>query len=386
MKSHRGHTELEQRSAEECRAVADAHAQTLKDFWKRFAVSGLFVIAVVIVIFASLAWFASNSGVSGTTSTISAKAARFGIEGYSGSETADVGYYERSSTSGTEKPTNLQSNDSMKVSATFNLNNYDGGSLRPGSSGELQITVTPVAKNLGDVKISLERIVEMRSDAKAAAEAANNSGNDTSTTSSTSIYAGKTIPTENELEALFRGHIVFFRSFTGGYYSDPVLDDSLTIQASQFAGDGSTETTNPVTVTLYWVWPSQFSSFVLTGQINYNPNLFASATAAGYSDLLAAINNSKSAAVESGSNTANATTESNTSETAADTATGSAQYYRAEDWSTTKVSELPNVVSDMTAANLQTCAAYYNYADEALGSCAAFLQVRFTAEEASQTS
>ncbi len=383
MKSHGGHTELEQRSAEECRAVADAHTQTLKDFWKRFAVSGLFVIAVVIIIFASLAWFASNSGVNGTTSTISAKAARFGIEGYSGSESADVGYYERSSTSSTEKPTSLQVNDSMKVSATFNLNNYDGGSLRPGSSGELQITVTPVAKNLGDVKISMERIVEMRSDAKAAAEAANNSGNDTSTTSSTSIYAGKTIPTENELEALFRGHIVFFRSFTGGYYSDPVLGDSLTINASDFCpkdSDGkatSSETTQPVTVTLYWAWPSQFSSFVLTGQINYNPNLFAKPDSTtdqtaedytGYSSLLAAINDSNSKAAN----------------------TSIAQYYRAENWSsnwtTDGSSSIPNVSSGMSASDLQTCAAYYNYADEALGSCAAFLQVRFTAEEVSQTS
>ncbi len=369
MKSHVGHTDLEQRSAEECRAVADAHAQTLKDFWKRFAVSGLFVIAVVIIIFASLAWFASNNGVDASTATISAKAARFSIDGYSGDKTAGVGYYEKSDS--TEKPTSLQSNDSMKVSATFNLNNYDSGSLRPGSSGELQITVTPVAKNLDNIKISLERIVEMRSSETLEAYRSDR----------------KSIPSQDDLEALFRGHIVFFRSFTNGYYSDPILDDSLTIQASRFAGDGSKETTNPVAITLYWVWPSQFSSFVLTGQINYNPNLFATTEATGYNDLLNAINSSRSSAAipENEANVAEAA-NANSGTTSTESATG-AQYYRAEDWSACGASsKVPKVESGMSASDLQTCAAYYNYADEALGSCAAYLQVRFTAEEVSQTS
>ncbi len=362
------HIKLENRTAEEYRQVADAHAQELKGFWKRFAVSGLFVIAVVVIILASLAWFASNRSVDASTSAISAKAGRFSIEGVANGENAQVGYYERSSTDSSAKPKDLQTNDSMKVSTTFNLNNYDGGSLRPGSSGELQITVTPVAKNVGDINITLERIVEMRSsvtDTGSTSEADSSTDADAASTSGTTDD-GKVIPTQTQLEDLFRGHIVFFRAKDSGYYSNPVLDDKLTIQSSEFCkkdengSPESTETTEPVTITLHWVWPSQFSSFVLTGQINYNPNLFESTTSTGYRGLLSAINDSRNAA----SGTA-------------------AQYYLDEDWGTSGVSALPAVESGMAAANLQTCSASYNYADEALGTCAAFLQVRFTAEEAS---
>ena len=350
MKLQPKHTDIESKTADEYRQVADAHAQELKGFWKRFAVSGLFVIAVVVIIFASLAWFASNRSVDASTSAISAKAGRFSIEGVADGENAQVGYYERSDTDSSAKPTDLQTNDSMKVSTIFNLNNYTGGSLRPGSSGELQITVTPVAKDVGDVTITLERIVEMRLGYK------DKSGSDVD---------GKTIPSQADLEDLFRGHVVFFKAKSNGYYSDPILNDMLTVDASDFrAKDAddkeiSTDTTEPVTITLYWVWPSQFSSFVLTGQINYNPNLFETTYADGYSDLLSSINNSRNAP----SGTA-------------------AQYYLDADWGTSDVSSLPAVESGMAAASLQTCSASYNYADEALGTCAAFLQVRFTAVEA----
>ena len=358
------HTKFQERTADEYRQVADAHAQELKGFWKRFAVSGLFVIAVVVIIFASLAWFASNRAVDASTSAISAKAGRFSIEGVADGENAQVGYYERSDTDSSAKPTDLQTNDSMKVSTIFNLNNYTGGSLRPGSSGELQITVTPVAKDVGDVTITLERIVEMRTDYK------DKSGSDVD---------GKTIPSQADLEDLFRGHVVFFKAKSNGYYSDPILDDVLTVTADQFCEDESSETTKPVTITLYWVWPSQFSSFVLTGQINYNPNLFETADAVGYSDLLSSINNSRTGTSSSAT--------SSSSETGADDSASSssgrkALYYRADSWGVPSADAVPEVSNGMSAADLQACAAYYNYADEALGTCAAFLQVRFTAVEA----
>ena len=53
---HTNHEQLHasQNAAEGYRAVADEHAQTLKDFWKRFMVSGLFVVAALVIIFACL--------------------------------------------------------------------------------------------------------------------------------------------------------------------------------------------------------------------------------------------------------------------------------------------------------------------------------------------
>ncbi len=316
------HIDDEPKSAEEYRRVADAHAQTLKDFWKRFAVSGLFVLALVIVLFASLAWFAANNGVGGTSTTLSAKAERYAIGGTSDQD-ARRGYYDDMSAA-----TGFDTSDSLNVSATYNLNNYTGGSLRPGSYGVLEVTVTPVAKDVRGITLSIERNIKARGDLTLTDEK------------------------YEQLQNLFRGHILFFRSKSDdGYYSDPVLDDKLTIDRSDFCAEGSTLTTEPVTIRLYWVWPSQFSSYVLTGKLNYNQNLFASTDAMGYAGLAAAIN------------------------------AHGGWFFCDENGNS--VDGVPNVNSNMSAADLQTCADYYNHGDEVLGVSAAYLQIRFVGEEAS---
>ena len=314
MKLQLGHNTGEVKSAEEYRRLADEHAQTLKDFWKRFAVSGLFVLALVIILFASLAWFAANNRVGGTSSAISAKAARYSI---SGPADGQAGKYD-------DKVASLESNDSLNVSATYNLNNFtSGGSLRPGSYGELQVTVTPVAGDVRDITLTIERNIALRTSA--------------------------TITNTDALANLFRGHILFFRGRDeNGYYSDPVLDDKLTIEASEFCAEGSNTTTVPVTITLYWVWPSQFSSYVLTGQINYSKNLFSGVDSTGYTMLIEDIN------------------------------TNSTRYFSVK----------PDVISinhDMSSADLETCAEAYNTADEVLGTNAEYLQIRFLGAEKEAT-
>ena len=314
MKLQLGHNTGEVKSAEEYRRLADEHAQTLKDFWKRFAVSGLFVLALVIILFASLAWFAANNRVGGTSSAISAKAARYSI---SGPAEGQAGKYDG-------KVASLESNDSLNVSATYNLNNFtSGGSLRPGSYGELQVTVTPVAGDVRDITLTIERNIALRTSA---------------TTTNTDALAN-----------LFRGHILFFRGRDeNGYYSDPVLDDKLIIEASEFCAEGSSTTTEPVTITLYWVWPSQFSSYVLTGQINYSKNLFSGVDSTGYTTLIEDIN------------------------------TNSTRYFSVK----------PDGISinhDMSSADLETCAEAYNTADEVLGTNAEYLQIRFLGAEKEAT-
>ena len=87
------HSELQQhKTAAEYRQAADEHVRTLKDFWKDFLVSGLFVLAAIVAIFACLAWFAANNRVSATGGTIGAKADRYTLtaagEGESGAHVA----------------------------------------------------------------------------------------------------------------------------------------------------------------------------------------------------------------------------------------------------------------------------------------------------------
>ncbi len=231
---HTNHEKLHasQNAAEGYRAVADEHAQTLKDFWKRSMVSGLFVVAALVIILACLAWFLNNSQVKATGVGVDTAGARFAIS----SEGTQQGVYDQEAGQG-----RLDVADSMNVSATSNLVNLsDGDTLGPGSSGQLTFTVTRYADDLERVQIKISR------------EFRNKQGVDVSDT----------------VKALASGHLLFFESRDDRYYESPILDDMLTI-------DFSGNTTNSVTKTLYWVWPEYIQNFVYIGNANYYNNLFA---------------------------------------------------------------------------------------------------------------
>ena len=238
---HTNHEKLHasQNAAEGYRAVADEHAQTLKDFWKRFMVSGLFVVAALVIILACLAWFLNNSQVKATGVGVDTAGARFAIS----SDGAQKGVYDQEA--GND---GLNVTDSMNVSATSNLVNLSSGdTLGPGSYGQLTFTVTPYADDLGSVQIDISREVRDKQRAD--------------------------VP--DTVKALASGHLLFFKSRDdNGYYESPILDDQLTIAKSEFQ-DASGNTTNSVTRTLYWVWPEYIQNFVYTGNANYYKNLFA---------------------------------------------------------------------------------------------------------------
>lgn len=239
---HTNHEKLHasQNAAEGYRAVADEHAQTLKDFWKRFLVSGLFVVAALVIILACLAWFLNNSQVNATGVGVDTAGARFAIS----SEGTQQGVYDREAGEG---EAGLVVTDSMNVSATSNLVNLNtGDTLGPGSHGQLTFTVTPYANDLGDVRIDISR--EFKGTQGAAVSDA--------------------------VKALASGHLLFFDSRDdNGYYESPILDEQLTIPANVFRD--TSNAIRPVTKTLYWVWPEYIQNFVYTGNANYYNNLFA---------------------------------------------------------------------------------------------------------------
>lgn len=274
------HSEPQQhKTAAEYRQAADEHVRTLKDFWKDFLVSGLFVLAAIVAIFACLAWFAANNRVGATGSTIGAKADRYTLtaagEGESGAHT---GYYERTNNgavigtgekdaSGKVDP-KLDISDAMTVTLTSNLNNETAGSLYPGARGKITFTVTPCTDNLGDITINLSRVLKVKGNIYK--EADGNLSDDAST-----------------LLSLVKGHLLFFTSCENGYYSGRVVDSKIEIDKSEFCIDGNVAnpTNQSHTITLYWVWPEYFQNFVLTGNTNYYKNLFAAEDTGGYADL-----------------------------------------------------------------------------------------------------
>ena len=328
------HSELQQhKTAAEYRQAADEHVRTLKDFWKDFLVSGLFVLAAIVAIFACLAWFAANNRVSATGSTIGAKAERYTLiaEG-EGESDAHVGYYERSERTDTEKQTiaDLDTADAMTVTLTSNLNNETAGSLYPGARGQITFTVKPLTDNLGDITINLSRVLKAKDSIYK--EADGNLSDDAST-----------------LLSLVKGHLLFFTSCKNGYYSGRVENSQIKIPKSDFCEDG--KTTNPtnqsVPVTLYWVWPEYFQNFVLTGNTNYYKNLFE-AENEGYGALKADVNKNK------------------------------ATYFY--DPSNGTVASDPHDNVD-PYDNVDAYSALYNNADEKIGNEVISIQLRITAQE-----
>lgn len=325
------HSEPQQhKTAAEYRQAADEHVRTLKDFWKDFLVSGLFVLAAIVAIFACLAWFAANNRVSATGSTIGAKADRYTLtaEG-EGESDAHVGYYERSERTDTEKQTiaGLDTADAMTVTLGSNLNNETAGSLYPGARGKITFTVTPRTDNLGDITINLSRVLRVKAKENIYKEADGNLSNDAST-----------------LLSLVKGHLLFFTGCENGYYSGRVANGKITIPKSKFCMDEKTTnpTNRPVPVTLYWVWPEYFQNFVLTGNTNYYKNLFASAKDAGYAELKADVNENK------------------------------ATYFYG----------LSSAVADTDPyTDMDAYSALYNNADEKIGNEVISIQLRITAQE-----
>lgn len=334
------HSEPQQhKTAAEYRQAADEHVRTLKDFWKDFLVSGLFVLAAIVAIFACLAWFAANNRVGATGSTIGAKADRYTLtaagEGESG---AHVGYYERSERTREEKDAidGLDTTDAMTVTLGSNLNNETAGSLYPGARGKIAFTVKPLVSDLDGVTINLSRLLKVTNIVGVVGD------------------GGTLAPEAEALLGLIKGHVLFFTSCENGYYSGRVTNSQITIPKSSFCegGNEAKPTNQSVPVTLYWVWPEYFQNFVLTGNTNYYKNLFAAAGDAksDYGALQADMNEHK------------------------------ANYFYGAANGTSAVNA-PVVSSSMSFSDTAICSALYNNADEQIGNKVEYIQLRISAQE-----
>lgn len=325
------HSELQQhKTAAEYRQAADEHVRTLKDFWKDFLVSGLFVLTAIVAIFACLAWFAANNRVSATGSTIAAKAARYSLTATGeGEPDAHTGYYERTDAE-KQNITRLDTTDAMTVTLESNLNNESAGSLYPGARGKITFTVKPLVDDLNGVTINLSRVLKV--------------------TGNVVVEDGKTLTSDAQtLLGLAKGHLLFFTSCQNGYYSGRVVDSKIRIDKSEFCKKGSSETTESKEVSLYWVWPEYFQNFVLTGNTNYYKNLFA-AVDDNYVTLQADMNDNKT------------------------------NYFfgTAGD---KEAANAPAVSASMTSGNTAICSALYNNADEQIGDKVKYIQLRISAQE-----
>lgn len=327
------YSELQQhKTAAEYRQAADEHVRTLKDFWKDFLVSGLFVLAAIVAIFACLAWFAANNRVGAMGSTIAAKAGRYNLTAAGeGKPGAHTGYYERTDAE-KQNIAGLDTTDAMTVTLGSNLNNESAGSLYPGARGEIMFTVKPLVDDLNGVTINLSRVLKV---ARVGV-----------------VEDGKTLsPDAQTILGLVKGHLLFFTNCKNGYYSGRVVNGQIKIPKSEFCekGDVTKPTNKSVTINLYWVWPEYFQNFVLTGNTNYYKNLFAAETT-DYSTLQADMNAHK------------------------------ANYFYGT-VSSVGAANAPAVSSNMSFGDTAICSALYNNADEQIGNKVKYIQLRMSAQE-----
>lgn len=328
MKGQGQHTnqETELKSAEDYRATADEHAQTLKDFWKRFMVSGLFVVAAIVIILACLAWFLNNSQVNAGGLNVSAAGAKLALVADSGSSSQPAGYYERTDTE--KDKLRFDTSNAMTVTLNSNLNNETAGTLYPGARGQIKFKVQPLTNDLNGATISISRVLQ------------NKNGD----LIKEGDYDQQNLP---ELLKLAKGHLLLFTSCSdAGFYSNWVTD-SIVIPKSEFCEEGSDETTKSVDVTLSWVWPEYIQDLVYTGNGNYRKNLFASANA-DYAAMQEYVNSNKSYFYYDGGK---------------------------------DVSGVPKLESGMRSTPLAQCADYYNKADDYLGNNVAYFQLQLSADE-----
>ena len=304
-------------SASDYQAIAQEHKEALETNKRIFLRSGVFVIlTALVIIIAVLGWFVMNNRTEAVTSLISSISSRYYLT--SGKEGDDVGVWDK------KDNLDFDLSDSMKVDNVNNLNNVNEASkLSPGSFGALKFTIVPNAKDLGNIKVSVEINLKYRT---------NNLNPED----------------ETRIKEVVSGHLLFFTERDDSYYegwtwNKEAKEYSFTVPKKDFL-DANNETTVSKECTLYWIWPQQFHNYVYAGGGSYYRNLFASESSAGYSDLIKDMNNHKNRYFE-GSFT------------------------------------VGTIGSDMNGADYDSCTDAFNEADQLIGEKVEFIQIRINTVE-----
>lgn len=314
-----GRKDKREYSSADYQAIAREHREALETNKRIFLRSGLFVIlTALVIILAALGWFVMNNRTEAVSSLISAMSSRYALT----TPGDEVGIWERGNTSLV-----FDTSDKMNISDDSNFKNTgETSKLSPGSFGELEFVVDPIATDLGNIEITIDMNLQFRSD------------------------NGVTVTDEEKswLAEYVKGHILFFTNKDGRYYSGWIGPESgsykLTIPASEFMENG--KTTNNVSRRLYWIWPQQFHNYVYAGGGSYYRNLFASEGSSGYSNLIADMNAHKE------------------------------KYFYFED--SLKVG---TIGSDMNGADYDSCTDAFNEADQLIGEKVEFIQIRINTVE-----
>lgn len=315
-----GRNKTKEYSSADYQAIAREHREALETNKRIFLKSGLFVILTALVlILAALGWFVMNNRTEAISSLISAKSSRYSLS----TPGTEVGFWERGNTT-----LSFDTADKMNISDDSNFKNKSGTSkLSPGSFGELEFVLDPIATDLGNIDVTIEINVQLRE------------GN---TTAEEAEAAGA------KARTYVRGHILFFTEKDGRYYSGWIGPDDdgiykLTVPRGAFMDDKGS-TTKQVRQRIYWIWSQQFHNYVYAGGGSYYRNLFASEQSSDYKKLIQDMNNNKG------------------------------RYFDGE-------LSIGSINSDMSGDDYDKCTDAFNAADQFIGETVDYIQIRINTSE-----
>lgn len=215
--------------------------------------------ALVAIIILGIAWFVSNNRVSTTTGTVSAKSIPYCIATKETTQDENANYQdglkEKLDQFNVGKGSELQiGNDTyyvsngenirIQVSTDNNLNNNVGNAMKgiePGTSGKLTFYVIPREEGYKEFSFQMNLIAYKET--------------------------GSEIQeiTDHTIKSLLKGHILFFREYSEADGYTGWMDSSkFHITSEREAGF---EKDKPIPITIYWVWPEYFQSFMKSGEL-----------------------------------------------------------------------------------------------------------------------
>ena len=283
----------EELTPEEYRQQAQVEMQNLKNQWKTFFRTGIFLFAAVAaMIILGIAWFVSNNKVAGTGTSISASGSDFDLAAdiTGAASTKGKGMYDEllDVPSGTETKIKEQTflatndtNDSITWAITddSNLNNQTAANgIEPGSSGSLTFYI--ISHKDGPLSLTLDVTLTGYS---------YSGKDDNESTTSADITQLKS---DDKAQKLLEGHVLLFAGYDSDTDSDTKsykawisedaeawtrsldkdADGKTSVSLSRDADGKLTwtaenavkETAYPVT--LYWIWPERLESYIMSAE------------------------------------------------------------------------------------------------------------------------
>lgn len=266
-----GKKKKEELTPEEYRQKARKEMQDLKNQWKIFFKTGFIMLAALIaIIVASIAWFVSNNKVDSTGMNIRAAGSEFDLAASIKNAESTNGIYDNllsvpNGEKNKEYSVTSESHTAISWAITddSNLRNEKDKSLgiEPGSSGSITFYIIPHKNGALNVSLTLSLT----------GYTLKNTGTELTSESLTDIKA--------DAQQLLEGHILLFAGYDteknsykgwisqdGDPWSMSLKDNSSLSQKENgeliwSIKDAEAEKAYPVTV--YWIWPELLESYLL---------------------------------------------------------------------------------------------------------------------------